>query len=106
MDQLSTNFCWTAIVFLVHDTRTESRSKRVYAHSYSTRGAGSKILKASGGKVLNSMTMFLNSCMYAIYVHSQLCTKNDISLVSLLLLWSVMLYHIDVIHSSSTHCYQ
>ena len=106
MDQLSTNFGWTGIVFLVHDTGTKSRSKRVYAHSYSSKGAGSKILKAIGGKVLHSMTMLLNSCMYAIYVHSQLCTKNDISLVSLLLLWSVMLYHIDVVHFSSTHCYQ
>ena len=106
MDQLSNVFGWTGIVFLVHDTATKSRSKRVYAHFYSARGAASKILKEIGGKVLNSMKMFINSCMYAIYVHSQLCTKNDISPMSLLLLWIVLLYHIDVIHFLSSHCYQ
>ena len=60
MDQLSTVPGWTSVVFLVHENEIRAGQKRVYTHSYSTRGAGRQIELAMREKILNSMKIFLN----------------------------------------------
>ena len=60
MDQLSTVPGWTGVVFLVHENEIRAGQKRVYTHSYSTRGAGRRIELAMREKILNSMKIFLN----------------------------------------------
>ncbi len=59
MDQLSTVSGWTGIVFLVHENVARNGQKRVYTHSYSTRGAGKKIEVAMRDKIFNSMRIYL-----------------------------------------------
>lgn len=60
MDQLATKSGWTGIVFLVHEN-PESRcgQKRIFQHSYSTKGAGKKIEEAMRVKVFKAMKNFL-----------------------------------------------
>ena len=60
MDQLSTIPGWTGVVFLVHENEIRAGQKRVYTHSYSTRGGGRRIEIAMREKILNSMKIFLN----------------------------------------------
>eukprot|EP00794_Sanderia_malayensis_P021106 gene21106-23169_t len=51
MDQLSTVPGWTGIVFLVHDNVAKNGQKRIYTHSYSTRGAeDTQVAKEGSGE--------------------------------------------------------
>ncbi|XP_065056538.1 uncharacterized protein LOC135684808 [Rhopilema esculentum] len=61
LDQLSTVPGWTGVVFLVHENESKGGKKRLYTHSYSTRGAGVKIETAIRDKVLNSMRLFISN---------------------------------------------
>ena len=61
MDQLATKSGWTGILFLVHEN-PESRSgqKRIFQHSYSTKGAGRRMEEAMRFKVFKAMKSFLH----------------------------------------------
>ncbi len=67
MDQLSTVPGRTGVVFHVHKNETQAGQKRVYTHSYSTRGAGRRIELAMREKVLNSMKILLNMGKFILF---------------------------------------
>ncbi len=59
MDQLSTKKGWTAVTFLFHEVEGNDNRKRVFSHSYATRGKGDKLLNAIKDKFTTAMKRFM-----------------------------------------------
>lgn len=59
MDQLSTKRGWTGVTFLFHEVDGEAGKKKVFSHSYSTRGKGDKLLHGIKDRFVSAMKKYM-----------------------------------------------